>query len=277
MATYIIWELVISVSWKVDGMCRQDTHSQYTAIQFVHKRGNAHEPAVWSLCAWKESVIWCCTCLIRGWFTCRSPRAPHLPLSLSFPTTTAEHAAQSGQHINSENTKYITHLQAPSVDKLRNQESLWHENLQSGGNPRTTTPTKDSTRDVWGSSKWLLGHNKRNHLSSSSWTQSQTVPAERRIISHSAEVQRRYQHNTYVTRRVVGEKYWRLLERGWRKRIVRCMDKLQKIHFIEQKTPWRIHMVRGVTYEENKQPLVQTMCGQICGSKCLMQQKRKEN
>ena len=33
------------------------------------------------------------------------------------------------------------HLQAPSVDKLRHQESLWREDLQSGGNPRTTTPT----------------------------------------------------------------------------------------------------------------------------------------
>ena len=34
------------------------------------------------------------------------------------------------------------HLQAPSVDKLRHQESLWREDLQSGGNPRTTTPTE---------------------------------------------------------------------------------------------------------------------------------------
>ena len=33
------------------------------------------------------------------------------------------------------------HLLAPSVDKLRHQESLWRKNLQSGGNPRTTTPT----------------------------------------------------------------------------------------------------------------------------------------
>ena len=30
---------------------------------------------------------------------------------------------------------------APSVDKLRHQESLWREDLQSGGNPRTATPT----------------------------------------------------------------------------------------------------------------------------------------
>ena len=33
------------------------------------------------------------------------------------------------------------HLQAIQVDKQRHQESLWRENLQSGGNPRTTSPT----------------------------------------------------------------------------------------------------------------------------------------
>ena len=33
------------------------------------------------------------------------------------------------------------HLQAPSIDKLRHQGSLWRKDLQSGGNPRTTTPT----------------------------------------------------------------------------------------------------------------------------------------
>ena len=40
-----------------------------------------------------------------------------------------------------EHSTHPAHLQAPSVDKLRHQESLWREDLQSGGNPRTTTPT----------------------------------------------------------------------------------------------------------------------------------------
>ena len=40
-----------------------------------------------------------------------------------------------------EHSVHPAHLQAPSVDKLRHQESLWREDLQSGGNPRTTTPT----------------------------------------------------------------------------------------------------------------------------------------
>ena len=40
-----------------------------------------------------------------------------------------------------EHPVHHAHLQAASVDKLRRQESLWREELQSGGNPRTTTPT----------------------------------------------------------------------------------------------------------------------------------------
>ena len=45
-------------------------------------------------------------------------------------------------------------------------------------------------------------------------------------------------------------KYWWLLERGWRKRLNRCMDRFHKIHFIERKATWRIYMVRGEIYEE---------------------------
>ena len=78
------------------------------------------------------------------------PWLPHLPFttstsssSFTLPsTTTPEHALQSGQHdLLQEHSVHPAHLQAPSVDKLRHQESLWREDLQSGGNPRTTTPT----------------------------------------------------------------------------------------------------------------------------------------
>ena len=48
--------------------------------------------------------------------------------SFAYPTTQREHSV------------HPAHLQAPSVDKLRHQESLWREDLQSGGNPRTETP-----------------------------------------------------------------------------------------------------------------------------------------
>ena len=45
------------------------------------------------------------------------------------PTTQREHSA------------HPAHLQAPSVDKLRHQQSLWREDLQSGGTLRTTIST----------------------------------------------------------------------------------------------------------------------------------------
>ena len=79
----------------------------------------------------------------------------HLPFttstsssSFTLPsTTTPEHAAQSGQHDPlREHPVHHAHLQALPVDKLRHQESLWRENLQSGGNPRTTTPTEGTVR-----------------------------------------------------------------------------------------------------------------------------------
>ena len=71
-----------------------------------------------------------------------------------------------------------------------------------------------------------------------------------KIISCSVEVHRRYQNNMYVFGRIVGKTSWRLLERGWRKRIVRCMDRLHKIHFVERKATWWVHMVWWETYEK---------------------------
>ena len=55
---------------------------------------------------------------------------------------TQEHAAQSVQQEQlREHSVHHQPLQDLPVDNLRHQESLWRENLQSGGNPRTTTPT----------------------------------------------------------------------------------------------------------------------------------------
>ena len=47
--------------------------------------------------------------------------------------------------IQREHSVHPAHLQASSVDKLRHQESLWREDLQSGGKPRTKTPTQLET------------------------------------------------------------------------------------------------------------------------------------
>ena len=97
----------------------------------------------------------------------------------------------------------------------------------------------------WGGEKWLLDDHRRIHSSSSRCIKSHTVHAERRNISYSNEAHRRYQNNKNLTGRNDWKTDWRSLERGWRERIVRCMDRLHKIHLIERKATGRIYMVRG--------------------------------
>ena len=117
----------------------------------------------------------------------------------------------------------------------------------------------------------------RIHLSSSRCTTSQTVHAERRNMSDSDEIHRRYQNDSYILGCNGGETYWRLLERGWRKRIIWCMDRLHKNHFIERKGHLMGTHGSGGDLQGHKQPLVQTMYGPICGLVCQMQQRRKQN
>ena len=147
MATYIIWEIVvISVSWKefqkIDGRCWQDTHSPHTSVQYslftsAERIARAClKNCMTSLC-WKESVIWSHLLLfsLMPFSTSTSSSSFTLP-----STTTPEHAAQSGHDLLQEHPAHQP-LQALPVDKQRHQELPWCENLQSGGNPRTTTPT----------------------------------------------------------------------------------------------------------------------------------------
>ena len=60
---------------------------------------------------------------------------------------------------------------------------------------------------------------------------------------------RRFQ-NTHVTRCIVRKTYGRLLQRRRRSRIVSCMDRSHKIHFVEREAIWRMCMVRKETDEE---------------------------
>ena len=68
-------------------------------------------------------------------------------------------------------------------------------------------------------------------------TPSQTVRAEREIISYSVCVHRCYQNNSYVTGRNLGKTDWSLPERGWSTRIVRCMDRIHKVCSNEERPP----------------------------------------
>ena len=66
--------------------------------------------------------------------------------------------------------------------------------------------------------------------------------------------------------------YWNV---DGEREIIRCIDKRHKINFFERKTTGWIFMVGEGDLQENKQPQDQTQYGQICGSICLMQRKRK--
>ena len=64
------------------------------------------------------------------------------------------------------------------------------------------------------------------------------------------ESYRRYQKHSYIIGCSVGEKDWWSLERGWRKRIIRCVDRIHKIRSTLGKATRRMHMVREETYGE---------------------------
>ena len=80
---------------------------------------------------------------------CASKRSSHLvsfmfhPWLFSHASSSMSTSASSPIHptTRKEPSVHPAHLQAPSVDKLRHQESLCREDLQSDRNPRTTTPT----------------------------------------------------------------------------------------------------------------------------------------
>ena len=54
----------------------------------------------------------------------------HAPSSMSTSSSSATYPTTQREH-----SVHPAHLQAHSVDKRRHQESLWREDLQSGGKP----------------------------------------------------------------------------------------------------------------------------------------------
>ena len=117
MALHIIWEMVVvSVSLKefqkIDGRCKQDTHSQYTSVWYSLSAERTHTTRLAQelhchLCALEKSlVIWCVSCLILGCLPFPSPRAPHLPHSLFLQ----RHKNICTTRATRKNTQYITHI-----------------------------------------------------------------------------------------------------------------------------------------------------------------------
>ena len=78
------------------------------------------------LCVWKEFSHQVCH-MSHPWLFCHASSSMCTSSSSpTYPTTQQEHSV------------HPAHLHDHPVDKLR-QESLWRKDLQSGGNPRTTT------------------------------------------------------------------------------------------------------------------------------------------
>ena len=102
----------------------------------------------------------------------------------------------------------------------------------------------------WGSEKWLLHDHKRIHIYRHHVVPRVKMYVPQEDFSFSEEVHRRHQNDSYILGCIVGETYWRLVERGWRKRIVRCMYRLHKIHLIERKATWWAQMVLRETYKK---------------------------
>ena len=125
--------VVVSVSWKefqkIDGVCRQDTLSQYTLCSTVWlQRAPNNHSARLIFVSEKSLVIWCVACLILGCSLTRFSWAlPLLHLSI-LP--------------HSMNTQYITHIsKLPRLTSCAMKNHSAVKDLQSGGNQRTTTPT----------------------------------------------------------------------------------------------------------------------------------------
>ena len=147
-----------------------------------------------------------------------------------------------------------------------NSQTLWRrsgsENL---GSPRPRRRTRKFSRRIrriffkltwrlivvwWWSWEWFLVHFRQFFLPSSRGTQSQTLLADWRIIPSSTEIHRRDQGYECILGCFVGEKHRRLLERWWRSKIVRYMERFHKIQYFEWKTTGWIYMVREETYKE---------------------------
>ena len=92
------------------------------------RRSSSSRPSVICkhLCAPKLVLSLLLCQMSHPWLSSHAPSS--ISTSSTSPTTQRAHSVHPA-------------LQAPSIDKLRHQESLRRENLQSGGNTRKTTPT----------------------------------------------------------------------------------------------------------------------------------------
>ena len=118
----------------------------------------------------------------------------------------------------------------------------------SGGIRRVSTSTTSSlTSGCRWSTDWFLVHFRKLHRPPSRWTQSQTLLAERSIISCSTEIHWRLQNYADKLGCYARKPHRWLLEYRWIKRSVCFMDRFHPVYFFKWETSRRTNMVWGET------------------------------
>ena len=93
----------------------------------------------------------------------------------------------------------------------------------------------------------ILVYPRRLHSSSSHWTQSQTLLAEKRIIPYSTDISWCHQVNSYRFGRSTRKTNWRPLECRRQHKSVRFVDWFHEMYVIERNSSKRKNVVREET------------------------------
>ena len=160
-----------------------------------------------------------------------------------------------------------THSKART--SCRKRRSQWRTSRRTG---RSST---DSMKRWRWSRERVLVYSKWLHLSSSQWTASSCLRAERRNIPDSFEIHWRDQSNKYDLGCFAGPPHERLLEYRKKQRPIRFVNWIHKIQFIEWKDTKWTYMVGAETDENTNGHPGLTICGQRYG-KMSDASKRKE-
>ena len=142
-------------------------------------------------------------------------------------------------------------------EEIRNWEHPpWYENTQysrkrsrifSWRIRRVSSTTSQLVSGCRWSVKWLLVHVRKLHIPPSRWTQSQTLPAERRIIPYSTEIHWRIQNYKNEFGCYARTPHRWLLEYRWVERFVWFLDRFHSVCSVGRETSRRKIVVRGET------------------------------
>ena len=136
-----------------------------------------------------------------------------------------------------ENTHFDT---GTSNSRRRSRKFSWRNRRVSSTTPRIVSGCR------WSYERFLV-HVGKLRIPQSRWTQSQTLLAERRIISHSTEIHWRIQNNKDEHGCHARKPHRRLLEYRWIKRFVWFMDRFHWVYSIGREKPPDGFMWSGLT------------------------------